>query len=1136
LGTEVPGAEVKIEKFRKKVSPKTKAKPKKIEIDNLPPEIKKIYSELQSLKKWINFIKSLEKTGEEIVNMEELYSKTETALINESYEEAEKYLIELQELVNELKEKVLTTKAENTIESAFTICSEAHELGVDVNEAENILKSAEEHLKNKEYQTAIDEAIQSQQMIERVMEKHQNASDKLLKTKMALKRAYKDKGKPKEILRIFKQAKLVLAANDYDTLNAISDFLSAQVKKVKAGKELDLNLITTFEKNITSMNELQASIDELSSTEIDPAEAQELYDAAKSALIERKYDEVTELIDKIHNIINKPGKSDELRKLRSNLNIVTEEIKIIENNGFEVSDSKAKIEELKILIESVEIPQAEELVKELYNEISDLKNKNKEYEDNIKSVMEDLAEDINKAKTDNVDTKEAEDLLNYAKQRMKTNNYSEVEGILEQSHEMLENATQAQYIDSVKEQLKNATEKLNSLSQNHPRTKDLNGLIDLASEKLQNNDPQASMDYLEQFFTHHKEIEALDEAERVEEQGEAEKEGEVVEEGEGLGISEGELELEVEGEVVKEGEEPKPEEVEEEVEEEMEDEVIKEVEEPKPEEVEEEVEKLVPNETEFEEIESEQLKSEVGAEAEEYNETLVEAPGTDYERGEEENFEADATASEPEEELVSEPEVTDELQETPQTPIEAEIEPEEIEQPIETDEPDEYTEPSEAIEAEETEVTEVRDEPRNRMAAVEGKGKRGERLHFDNIKAEALFKEAFGFMEKDRRSIYGKESPEMAEGPGRHSTGGYDTEQVTQPQPTSIREKARAEVRKERARGRAQPSPPPPITTSQRQERIPAREFTPKPGSRQHGPRRKEMFPPERETAADDSGAYFDEYKDFPEDDYSSDYAEVTDEDYTPYDLEDKTISEEEEYIPPAPTRRRPGLGPGRARTVPNRRRIQELSIVDRMNEDNFEGRGRRNRVPEDQDIDEEFDMEPGSRTSPETRKLGKKGSIREKRLESLKKEALKGLQDIQAIVTTTFNFGAPIQELEQLSEDALNAFDSGDFQDVLLYVDQTEELSIRLKIAYMDSLVSETQSSGENTDYLEHLVNEAENAYNNERFKVGDEICRKFMTVVKELELEARTPKQSKIYCRYCGNALPADSTFCAVCGEKLW
>ena len=86
-----------------------------------------------------------------------------------------------------------------------------------------------------------------------------------------------------------------------------------------------------------------------------------------------------------------------------------------------------------------------------------------------------------------------------------------------------------------------------------------------------------------------------------------------------------------------------------------------------------------------------------------------------------------------------------------------------------------------------------------------------------------------------------------------------------------------------------------------------------------------------------------------------------------------------------------------------------------------------------------------------------------------------------------------------------------------------------------MDSIISEQKYSGENTEYLEYLIDETENAYNEEKYKIGDELCRRFMKIVTDIQTESNGPRRSRRFCRHCGNTLEPNSTFCSVCGERL-
>ncbi len=158
-----------------------------------------------------------------------------------------------------------------------------------------------------------------------------------------------------------------------------------------------------------------------------------------------------------------------------------------------------------------------------------------------------------------------------------------------------------------------------------------------------------------------------------------------------------------------------------------------------------------------------------------------------------------------------------------------------------------------------------------------------------------------------------------------------------------------------------------------------------------------------------------------------------------------------------------------------------------------------------------------------------------EKRMTTLKKEALIDLQEIQRIISESYHFGIPVDELERLSEDSRNAFDAGDYQEVLQYVDKIEDISRQLKVGYMDNLIVNLRTAGENTKYLEYLLHEIEEAYYNERYKIGDEIARRFMTITNDLDNENKKLNHSWVFCRFCGTTIPQDSSFCSYCGKKL-
>ncbi len=201
----------------------------------------------------------------------------------------------------------------------------------------------------------------------------------------------------------------------------------------------------------------------------------------------------------------------------------------------------------------------------------------------------------------------------------------------------------------------------------------------------------------------------------------------------------------------------------------------------------------------------------------------------------------------------------------------------------------------------------------------------------------------------------------------------------------------------------------------------------------------------------------------------------------------------------------------------------------------NHYGKQSLSRVPPTRDVFEPKFIKNGNMGIPGL-EHSENQEMYETRLNTLKKDAVKGLQEIQSIISDAYYFGANINELERISEDARNAFDDRDYQEVLLYVDRCEELSRQLKLFHMHSLIEEFKASGENTEYLEYLFFETEKSYNEEKLKIGDELARRFIGVIKDLEFEDKIVNQSWIYCRYCGNSIPRDSTFCSYCGDKLF
>jgi hypothetical protein len=152
--------------------------------------------------------------------------------------------------------------------------------------------------------------------------------------------------------------------------------------------------------------------------------------------------------------------------------------------------------------------------------------------------------------------------------------------------------------------------------------------------------------------------------------------------------------------------------------------------------------------------------------------------------------------------------------------------------------------------------------------------------------------------------------------------------------------------------------------------------------------------------------------------------------------------------------------------------------------------------------------------------------------------QALDGIQTIQSIITSLHNYGVDTVILERLSDKAKSAFKNNDFEAIRGYVLECEEVSKKLKIGYMQSLLSNINVSNEELGYLEYLIQQTEEAnYAGDKNK-AEEFGLKYKELIIDLMKNNGQPDQSSRnfeFCRFCGESVPIESTFCSKCGEKL-
>jgi len=1068
-GAEEP--EQKPEKISEKEDIKVKRQTKSVAKDILPekltPEMKELYDQIDAFKKDLNYIKSIQPTGEKIVNLDGMINKTEEAFNDNNIKEAKKLAEETKNVIDELTNTVLQVKAKDAIESSQSMILEASELGIKIDDANQAVKSAQGHFEKGEFQAAINDAVQSQQLIDTHREKHQNASDRLLKIKLSTKKIYKNKEKPPELDGLLKKAENILIEHEYKILQLLLDSISAKLKEAQKGEPLDMRLLVILGKTIDITLNVKETIKHLKSKNVDTSDIEKIYSNAKDALLKQNFSEAIDFCRDANNRVSEFQMGFEIEQIKADLPKLIEELNEIKSTGIDISSPNDKIKNLQGFIENNDLENAKSLRDEIYNDISTLKTQHRDkQEKEVTELLEKLIDDIDDAKKEKVKTNEAEDLLNYAKQRFKNKNFTEVYEIVSHARSVLEKAKQNRLGEKVEKEMYLALETLNALPPEHPKIAELGDLLENSKREYNENQLQSALDSLIQFFAISDEVTAEVEA---------------------APAAEDEL-LETTT-------------------------TTEEIVEPPSEPVTEE-----PIST---------IEPDIGGE-------IVTEPDKEQIEGQEIG-------------LGDERELETTLEEKDKAPTgdktgEGHIEQIDSKGHVEAI-PDEKMYMEGGGEAEgEMEEKEID----IGVASEELSSKK--RTFLDSSRAEELFKEAFGFTKKGMDALYDGEPEEITK----------PEEQLRVERKVPVQDRYEAAKRegelllqlRAKKRGEEEQYKEPKKSYREAYPRDRDRDYLQEPGRG-----KKQRYSPVREPPYSEFETYPKDYKKATPKEYYSGYEGAARDGYQPYDdheggfkeerisksmdrtetMYDAFLSEdrlpkrdrdERPYKPQEPISRKPS-GPISSRAPPVGGRYSRKMQMQKA-------------PPQELP----YDREPKAIKElgyDEERAIGDMGREerrppRGKRLDILKKNALKGLQDIQGTISSTYHFGASIEELEQLSEDARNAFEDGDYQEVLLYVDKTEEMSRRLKINYMDALVAEIHMTGENTEYLDYLIREAENAYNNDRYKVGDEICQRFLELTRELNLESIKSERATVYCRFCGSGIPRDSAFCTVCGKKLW
>ena len=195
---------------------------------------------------------------------------------------------------------------------------------------------------------------------------------------------------------LVENAEVALNNHDYDHIDKITKCITNQIKKLKAGEELD---------DVSAI--------------LGPPDKRKIADKetspSKVPIAQEKPESEVEA-DK--NLINNLKLA--LSKAINDLNTLLE-------SGVNVSKVQEKIGNVDNFIKNNDPEEAENLLIQINKEIEDLKKpQTEDLEVTANNLMQKMMVKLSEAMNNELPVKEASDLINYAKQRMKRNSYGEV--------------------------------------------------------------------------------------------------------------------------------------------------------------------------------------------------------------------------------------------------------------------------------------------------------------------------------------------------------------------------------------------------------------------------------------------------------------------------------------------------------------------------------------------------------------------------------------------------------------------------------------------------------------------------------------------------------------------------------------
>jgi len=393
----------------------------------------KASSDLSSVE---DFIENSRKKGADVSEAENLLKRTDDLLSNQKFDELEVLIKDARESSNKALHQFQLNQANASIAGVETYITEAKEAGIDVSDAEELLKQAESLFQEEDFE-ALEKYISEAENVTRTKwteEKARHASEAISTTQSLIEESLELGIDVTDAQQLLLEAEAQFKDADYD---AVEDVVKRAEAIARSSWE-DFRAQLAMEE----INKLESLMEETQKLGADVSEAKKFIEEAKTHFKDKNFDETESVLKNAEALLESRYRELKRKDIKEILNNTNDELKKGKDMGVDMAASE------KLYIEAKEMYDADQLELSVISEF--VTKAQTTVHESIQNYINTTTQEaltsagtkLQELKDTGVDVSEAEDLLSQAEAMFQEEDFSSVEEYIKKAESAAEDSRQ----------------------------------------------------------------------------------------------------------------------------------------------------------------------------------------------------------------------------------------------------------------------------------------------------------------------------------------------------------------------------------------------------------------------------------------------------------------------------------------------------------------------------------------------------------------------------------------------------------------------------------------------------------------------------------------------------------------------